>query len=86
MLKFYKENEMQKNFGMYECNVIVRDSKNENCLKLMDLWWDYFLHGIKRDQFYFTYILYKNGYKFDDVLSFGAAVNNNPIFIRIEHK
>ena len=85
-LKFYKHNGMPKNYGMFECNVIARDSYNKNCISLMNSWWDAFYNGIKRDQLYFTFILYKNGYVFDDVFCYGKSVNDNYLFIRKEHK
>ncbi|WP_026835438.1 glycosyltransferase domain-containing protein [Eubacterium xylanophilum] len=85
VLSFYKKNKMPKKFGMFECNVIVRDHKNANVEIIMDSWWENYRDGIKRDQLYFTYVLYSLGYNFGDVVSFGASVNHNPIFLRKEH-
>lgn len=83
--RLYKENGMPHHFGMCECNVIVRDHENRNMIKIMEDWWDNYLHGVKRDQLYFTYTVFKNGFEFSDILNFGASVNNNVHFLRKEH-
>ncbi|MBO4901314.1 MAG: DUF616 domain-containing protein [Lachnospiraceae bacterium] len=82
----YKLKGMPRHFGMFECNVIVRDHNNETMRKIMEKWWDYYSKGVRRDQAYFTLVLYELGYSFDDVMNFGASVNLNPIFIRENHK
>ncbi len=86
MLKFYKENKMPRNYGMFECNVIVRNHDNLNMKKIMTEWWEHYKNGVKRDQLYFTFVLYKLGYEFSDVINFGASVNRNPHFLRNNHK
>lgn len=85
IIRFYKQEGMPHNFGMFECNVIVRDSKNQNNIQLMDEWWERYKNGVKRDQLYFTFVLFKQRFSFSDVFNFGASVNSNPIFIRTEH-
>ncbi|MCI9456828.1 MAG: DUF616 domain-containing protein [Oscillospiraceae bacterium] len=86
VLKMYKENGMPRHFGMCECNVIVRNHNNDNYQKIMENWWELYLQGVKRDQLYFTYVIYKQGYQFSDIINFGASVNQNPLFLRKEHK
>lgn len=86
ILKFYKNEKMPKNFGMYECNVIVRKHNLNNCVSIMEEWWKYFKDSpVKRDQLYFTYVLWKNNYNFNDVFSYGDSVDNNYFFIRRIH-
>ena len=82
----YIRDNMPKKFGMTECNVIMRDSNNQICKNVMDEWWKYLLNGIKRDQLYFTYVLYILGYKIDDLFIIGENINANPMFIRKEHQ
>ena len=86
VLLMYKENNMPRHFGMFECNVIVRNHNNENLKTIMEYWWQQYSHGVKRDQLYFTFSLYKLGFCFEDVINFGASVNDNELFIRHEHK
>lgn len=81
-----KKSGMPKHFGMFECNVIARKHSNLVCKEIMEDWMKYYLDGVKRDQLYFTYVLYSMGYKYEDVFNFGAPVNQNPIFFRKEHK
>ena len=85
VLAMYKKNKMPKHYGMFECNVIVRDHNNPNCKKIMENWWTLYSKGVKRDQLYFTYVLFKLGYKFSDVVNFGASVNHNILFLRTNH-
>lgn len=82
----YKENNMPSNYGMFECNVICRDSYNTLCNEIMKNWFDMVFGGVKRDQLYFTYVLYKMGIKFNDIDLLGENINANPMFIRYSHK
>jgi len=84
--KTYKKHNMPRNFGMFECNVIFRDQYNSNCTEIMNQWWRSVYLGIKRDQLYFTFILFKLGYSFNDMYLIGNTVNTNPMFIRNRHK
>ena len=85
VIKMYKKNQMPHHFGMCECNVIVRNHENSNMKEIMKKWWEHYFNGVKRDQLYFTYTLFKQGYKFKDLLTFGASVNDNVHFLRREH-
>ncbi len=80
--KLYKEANMPRHFGMCECNVIVRNHENENMKQIMEKWWKYYLEGVKRDQLYFTYTVYISGFKFTDINTFGASVNDNVHFFK----
>ncbi len=86
IVRFLKRNKMPRNYGMYECNVIARNHNRQECIDIMEQWWNLFRKGIKRDQLYFTFVLYKLGYVYSDVANYGASVNMNPFFIRREHK
>lgn len=86
VIKMYKDNNMPHHFGMCECNVIVRNHENSNMKEIMEKWWEHYLNGVKRDQLYFTYTLFKLGYRFEDLVTFGASVNDNVHFLRKEHK
>lgn len=74
-----------QNFGMFECNIILRDHKNEACSKIMEMWWNELLDGVKRDQLHFTYTLFKMGYKYSNIALLGMNMNMNPMFIRGTH-
>lgn len=84
--KLYRDNHMPAHYGMFECNVICRNSSNSNCIKIMDRWWDEVFKGVKRDQLYFTYVLFLLGYEFKDIELIGNNINANPMFIRYQHK
>ena len=82
----YKKNNMPDHFGMFEGNVICRCSNNPKCIEIMGKWWDEVYKGVKRDQLYFTYVLFILGYKFQDIALIGDNINANPMFIRYQHK
>ena len=84
--KLYKKYNMPDQFGMFECNVICRCSNNQCCVAIMDKWWNEVYNGVKRDQLYFTFVLFLLGYKFQDVALIGNNINANPMFIRYQHK
>ncbi len=81
----YKKDNMPKNYGMTECNVILRDHENKECVRIMESWWEHICSGIKRDQLYFTYVLFKCGHKVNELYVLGNNINSNPMFIREKH-
>lgn len=76
---------MPHNYGLLECNVIVREHNNERCKKIMNDWWEEFLRYSKRDQISFPYVLYKNGIKVEDVAVLGNNVRENYALRIYEH-
>lgn len=84
--KFLEEDKMPKNYGLLQCNVIVRDSNNILCKKIMEEWWEEFLNYSKRDQISLPHVLFKNSVNIDDVATLGNNVYNNSSFRIILHK
>ena len=67
-----------RNFGLFECNVIVSDLNNDKSKRILDAWWNEFLNtDVKRDQLIFPYVLWKLGYKFNNVGYLGNNVYKN---------
>ncbi len=80
-IKKYKKEGFPKNFGAFECNVIVRKHNEIDCIKIMSDWWDEFLKTpSKRDQISLPYVLWKNGLSSDYIFSLGVDVRLNPRF------
>ena len=59
----YSKEGMPKNYGLFECNFIVRKHNEDNVKHLMKLWWDEVNKISKRDQLSFTYLLWKHNLK-----------------------
>lgn len=76
MYDYYKQG-MPYEFGMFEMNVIVRKHMSPICKQLMKQWWQELETRCKRDQLSFTYILWKNGFKFDDVGCLGNSIGES---------
>ena len=77
----YKIDGFPNKYGLFECNVIVVDLKNKNGEKLLKCWWDEFIRaGSMRDQIALPYVMWKNGYSFEDVGLLGDNVFKNPVF------
>ncbi len=85
MKKYYNRG-MPKNYGMCECNVIVRQTSNVICKKLMKEWWIEFNKSVvKRDQIVFPYILWKNRISINDIGCLGENVDCDGKFRRKMH-
>lgn len=74
-----------RHFGVFECNIILRDHNSDMCKALMVSWWNELMHGVKRDQLHFTYALFRAGYQYSDIALLGSNMNKNPMFIRASH-
>lgn len=85
-IQHLKSEGMPANYGMCECNVIVRDHSNEVCKKIMIDWWNEFKQYAKRDQISFPYALYKNNINISDVAVLGNNIKMNPSFRVIRHE
>ena len=80
-IKKYKKDGFPKNFGAFECNVLIRKHNEKDCAMLMDKWWDEFCATpSKRDQLSLPYVLWKNGLTSEFVCSLGSDVRLNPRF------
>lgn len=83
----YKEEGFPKEFGLYECNVIVSDLKNKESEKILNSWWEEFEKSKSyRDQIVLPYVVWKNGFDFNDIGSLGNNVYKNPKFRIISHR
>lgn len=63
---------MPRNFGTFECRMIVRDHNNVLGNQIMEQWFEEYYHKERRDQFSLSYIIWKNGLKCNDV----GLINN----------
>lgn len=84
-VKKYRKEGFPMHFGIYECPVIVRKN-SEECNRLMEEWWGEFVDGGFRDQISFPYVIWKNGYSFEEIGFIGNDVRTNPYFRVNNHK
>ena len=84
--KYLIENGMPRNYGLLQCNVIVRDHNNPICIKIMNEWWKEFKKNSKRDQLSLPYVLYKNDIPVEKIGVLGTNVYRNPSFRILLHK
>lgn len=76
---------MPKHYGMFECGVLVRDNKNSLCKNVMKDWWSEVLRRVNRDQISFTYCLWRNGIRYEDVGILGENIRANNCFEMINN-
>ena len=81
----YKNESFPEQWGLFECNFILRMHINERCKSVMHTWWQEYFHGEKRDQLSFTYALWKNGMQFSEVCCFGKNIRHNSRLKLREH-
>lgn len=82
----YFQEGFPKHFGMFQTNVLVRRHNQEECIAVMEQWWNEMSKHTKRDQLSLTYSLWKNGFKYEDVSLLGLNTAKNPTFKVIKHK
>ena len=70
----YKQEEMPRHYGLFECNFIARENKNPVCRKIMQDWWKEVYMRTYRDQISFMYVVWKNGFSADDIGHLGENV------------
>lgn len=85
-IRYLKMKEMPSHFGMTTCNVIARDHSSAICEQIMDEWWKEFTNRCKRDQLSFPYVVWKLGYRMQDVAVLGLDVWGSDALIIHEHK
>lgn len=71
---------MPRHYGMFECTILVRDNNNPICRQVMLDWWNEVFNHIYRDQLSFTYCLWKNGIKFEEVGVLGENHRKSNVF------
>lgn len=77
----YKKDGFPKDFGAFECNILVRKHNDKECIQIMNEWWKEFLNSsTKRDQLSFPYVLWKNKKDSNCIFSLGDDVYLNPRF------
>lgn len=74
-------------YGMAECNVIVRDSSVNKMKIIMEMWWNEFRNNeVKRDQLSLPYLLWQNGIPVDEVTALGENVEDNHAIRVVSHQ
>jgi len=71
-------------FGLGENNVLIRNHKNKNIIKLMEFWWNIIYNGCYRDQLSFSYAVWKNNES--DFSYFNRKIFNNYFFLIRDHR
>jgi hypothetical protein len=85
-MRHYRAEGMPQHWGLYECNILVREHADPEVVRLMELWWDELRQGPWRDQLSLPYLLWKTGFRVQS-LGMSQIRTGNPHFgMRIEHK
>jgi hypothetical protein len=75
----YRKEGFPCHWGLFECTMIICDLKNEIGERILSSWWEEFLSAESlRDQLSLPYILWKNGYKKEDIGNFFINIFKNP--------
>ena len=74
------------NYGMLECNMIVREHSNLIMQKVMEEWWNEFLSSnTNRDQLSLPYVLWKLDIKLEEINKLGNNIAKNDALRIMEH-
>ena len=86
LIKKYSKENMPRNYGLLECNVIVTNLNNKNAINILNEWSNVFFESnCYRDQIILPYVLWKNKIKVEEIATLGENVRNNPKFRFINH-
>ena len=84
-IRYLKKQNLPENYGLANCNVIVREHNNPECISCMDMWWEEFKAHVKRDQLSFPLVLMKNDIPMKDVTVLGTNVYREDSFEVVDH-
>lgn len=84
-MKQYLEEGMPMHYGLPEMPVIAMEHSKQECIKIMEDWWQEFNKGAQRDQLSFMYVMWKNGMKLADMTSLGTDVRKSKYLFKKEH-
>lgn len=78
-------NGVPKHGGLLEATVIARKHSDEQCIELMENWWNEFLNYSQRDQISLIDCLWKANIDINEVAMLGDNIMNNDNFVIIPH-
>lgn len=84
--KYILSTGMPHNYGLLQCNVIVRNHHLPICISIMEDWWQEFSTYSKRDQISLPHVLYMHNIKAEEIGTLGNSVYLNPSFRIVLHK
>jgi len=84
-INIYKAEGFPQMFGLREFSIIARRHNDEECVRMMNDWWEQVNTYTMRDQLSFPYVLWKYGKTMDYVQLLGGNWRWNPRFICYPH-
>ncbi len=81
----YESEGFPRQFGLAECNVIVRRHNDPSVQAAMEIWWEEIQKGSKRDQLSFNYALWRAGLVYHELGNGLVNVLSDPRFIYHPH-
>lgn len=85
LTSYLRKEGFPQDYGLIECNFIVRDHSSKICAEIMEDWWEIFNRFAKRDQLSLPYILYKKGIKVEELVTLGNNVHKEYSIEFIKH-
>ncbi|HMM17386.1 MAG TPA: DUF616 domain-containing protein [Petrimonas sp.] len=83
---YLRDNGFPTDYGMVECNVIVRDNKSDVMKNVMEQWWrEYMDNDVKRDQLSLPFVFWKNRVDINNLCELGNNVAENPAIRVVKH-
>jgi len=85
IVRFLKQNEFPRHYGLYENNVIFRKHSDQTVIRFDELWWDLYNNYPQRDQLSHPYCYRACGLAFDYLLPKEFCSRNHPYFKYVKH-
>jgi len=83
--KLLESKEFPRHFGLMENNIIFRRHNAPEVIRISDLWWEAFMAGAKRDQFYLMPVYRDEGFRPGFLLGEGISARNSDCLSIVRH-
>lgn len=84
--EYLEQTNMPKNYGLFECGIIVRQHHNPLCIELMEDWWNEFSKYTKRDQISLPHVLFMHEIPVEKLVIFNSDIQSNASFRFLRHQ
>lgn len=84
-IRRYKREGMPKDYGMAECNILLRHHNDPSVVEFMEAWWDEVKNGSRRDQLSFPYLRWKLKPNFKYFFNGEKIISQQNLVARVSH-
>lgn len=84
-LEILKKDNMPKEYGFTETNILCRNHLKQDMINFQNEWWNFIKNYSKRDQLSFMYLIWKHGIKTKEISINNTRLDHHNFFV-FQHK